>query len=244
MWRTGRCPDCFLSGRALDCYSCTSQVSWEDCARNLKKGTCAPNLDNCAKLYARGNGEVFARGCDTSYECSNQLTCKGLELNECTLHCCKDDFCNGTALTKISSVILVFSLLASVNAMWLPLVSFFTRSVVVSRMYCGKLNTLKTGNNRNRLVDLKRNIFCALMIQIHSTAAELPWNQWKSNRENGLRSKLFGACNWGGRLRYAILPCQTSHTRQNSYTGVSWKSVRVQNDVMRKWKMRMGEKRK
>lgn len=105
------------TGCALDCYSCTSQVSWEDCAKNLTKGTCSPNLDNCAKLYARGNGEVFAKGCDTSYECSNQETCNALVLNECILHCCRDDLCNEAVMLKLGGVILVTSLFTSLIAM-------------------------------------------------------------------------------------------------------------------------------
>ena len=104
-----------LSGHALECYSCKSEVSWGDCEKNLKKGTCASYLDNCAKLYASGNGEVFARGCETSYECSKQLTCKGLELNECSLHCCKEDLCNGVA-ENINRYVTVLSLVTSIIA--------------------------------------------------------------------------------------------------------------------------------
>lgn len=106
-----------FSGHALECYSCRSDISWEDCERNIKNGTCAPGLDNCAKLYARGNGEVFARGCDTSYECNNQMTCRGLTLNECSLHCCKDDFCNISVAKKASRLVLVGSLITSINCM-------------------------------------------------------------------------------------------------------------------------------
>ena len=110
--------DLLFSGHALECYSCSSQVSWEDCEKNLKKGSCASYLDNCAKLYASGNGEVFARGCETSYECSNQMTCKGLVLNECSLQCCKEDLCNGSAERKMNCFFSVLSLLTSIIAMY------------------------------------------------------------------------------------------------------------------------------
>jgi len=103
-------------GHALECFSCASEVSWEDCEKNIRNGTCAPYLDNCAKLYARGNGEVFARGCETSDECFNKLTCKGLELNECNLHCCKENFCNRSAAKKTNYLISVLSLVTSIIA--------------------------------------------------------------------------------------------------------------------------------
>lgn len=113
------CPTCSnMSGCALECYLCSSQVSWENCAKNLTKGTCAPNLDNCAKLYARSNGEVFARGCGTSYKCSNQETCNGLVLIKCTLHCCRGDLCKRAFRLELGAVILVSSLLTSLNAMY------------------------------------------------------------------------------------------------------------------------------
>ena len=106
--------DRFFAGHALDCFSCTSEVSWEDCEKNIRNGTCASYLDNCAKLYARGNGEVFARGCETSDECFHKLTCKGLELNECSLDCCKEDFCNRSTAKKTNYLISVLSLLTSI----------------------------------------------------------------------------------------------------------------------------------
>lgn len=103
-------------GHALDCFSCTSDVSWEDCEKNIRNGTCASYLDNCAKLYARGNGEVFARGCESSDECFRMLTCKGLKLNECSLHCCKENFCNRSAAKKANYLISVLSLVTSIIA--------------------------------------------------------------------------------------------------------------------------------
>ena len=102
-------------GHALECYSCRSDISWEDCDSNAHNGTCRSGLDNCAKLYARGNGQVFARGCDTSYECSNQLTCKELTLNECSLYCCKDDFCNGSVVRKIRGFVFTSSFITAIT---------------------------------------------------------------------------------------------------------------------------------
>ena len=126
-----------MSGCALECYLYAIQVSWENCAKNLTKRTCAPNLYNCAKLYARGNGEVFARGCDTSYECSIQETCNGLVLIECTLHCCRGDLRKRAFRLELGAVILVFSLLTSLNAMyfiltnehWAPLIAKLSQKI-------------------------------------------------------------------------------------------------------------------
>ena len=60
----------------------------------------------------------FLPEADTSYECSIQETCNGLVLIECTLHCCRGDLCNRAFRLELGAVILVSSLLTSLNAMY------------------------------------------------------------------------------------------------------------------------------
>ena len=105
--------DYYSLGGALDCFSCESHISWTDCTRNQKKGTCATDLDKCAKLYARGNGEVFVRGCDTSEECANQRTCKSLKLNECSLDCCDENLCNAGVIQMTGDLVLLICIITT-----------------------------------------------------------------------------------------------------------------------------------
>lgn len=106
--------DWLFLGYVLDCFFCISEVFWEDCEKNIRNGICVFYFDNCVKLYVRGNGEVFVWGCEIFDECFNNLMCKGLELNECSFYCCKEDFCNRSVVKKMNYFILVLFLVISI----------------------------------------------------------------------------------------------------------------------------------
>ena len=107
---------CFLfPGYALKCYRCTSLKSLDDCKNSAKEVTCLDGQDRCGKadITAESSGvtgEVFAKGCATSSDCSAK-NCKkvypSVKIIKCEISCCKGDLCNGAKVQMVSAIILL-----------------------------------------------------------------------------------------------------------------------------------------
>ena len=90
-------------------------MSWDRCKTTSL--TCHPARNRCGKLHVKnGEGERFIKRCFPEDQCVKEgnYFCKKAEVEECEITCCNKDVCNAGSGFRISGILLMTCVLASV----------------------------------------------------------------------------------------------------------------------------------
>lgn len=102
----------------LNCFSCDGDKSLSDCERTQFERLSCKKINKTAACYIvqrftkKGKGPSFGKHCTTLEMCKK--ICRGLQPEDCKVHCCTTPLCNKSTYTAspaslfVSNILLIF----------------------------------------------------------------------------------------------------------------------------------------
>ena len=93
----------------LKCHNCASTKSYTRCMENVVEVECGYH-EKCGKyVYTLPDSHIYKRSCTPTYYCNDaDRMCEAImQAQDCEVHCCEDELCNGNTNIGVSGVLVL-----------------------------------------------------------------------------------------------------------------------------------------